>query len=186
MKKLLIISTSVLINIAIFAANGDNCSQTPLDHNSPELKATFKARQGICTLANAVNEKVCTGRKYLLSSKHCLSNPDDDQTEQGLYLNFCEGMPTTLHSPWGQVAFCWLASLNFSVKEEVNKSFLEKMILKPVEDDDKLFSIVSFDGIELPDAEELDEKHYREYKAVTESWNTMMAQCEQEEKKALN
>ncbi len=187
MKKLLIISASVLINTAIFSAESEKRLVLPLDHNSPELKATFNAVQGINTLAKIVEKEVCTRwGAFLLSSKDCLLNAHYDQTEQGLYLNIYNGIPNSLETPWGKVTFYGERSLSESETKEVQKKFLEKMILKPVEKDRSFFSIVSFNDIKLPDAEELDEEHYREYKEVEESWKTMMEQYKREKKKALN
>ncbi len=159
MKKLLIISASVLINITSFAANEDNLKkekyqvcQIPLDHNSTELKATFRAIQDIThgLAAKTVEDFKAYGVELQLGVESWPGSfPHSKTTKKGLFLVCsdpltCEDrgqISIDLKTPWGLVKV-------LSEKTSLVNYYASKL---PIFDALNVFSKMlelSFDGIE--------------------------------------
>ncbi len=106
MKKLFIISASVLINMTSFAADKDNRQVSPFDHKSPELAVTFRAIQDIHGLAaETAKDFKAHGVRLQLGVKGWPgSGPDYNQTKEGLFLVCSNSHPIALKTPWGKVS----------------------------------------------------------------------------------
>ncbi len=182
MKKLLIISACVLINITSFAAEeGKASTNEMLLTQSPEMVVAV----AIHKFAESIRRKFDEGGEFLKVHSY-RPNRYYGKTKTLILKYDWEGLPWQLYTPQGLVTIFGDHCMSDTAKYVVKDSFLEKMILKPVKANRYCFSIVSFEGIKLPDAKKLDEGLFREYKAVTESCKTMMEQYKKEEKKELN